>query len=64
MAAAFCGVMDCLDVPEALFKWQLPFNVRESLEPSTGPVTSEDLGCFVSNMTGRSDYLRTRGFGI
>jgi hypothetical protein len=47
MAAMCCGLMDCLPVPAAVFKCQLPFDVRDTLE---GPVTAEDLGCFVSVM--------------
>jgi len=62
VAAACCGLRDCLPGPEVLFKWQLPFNIRESLEGPDGPVTPQDLGCFVSNMngtvkiTGQTDY--------
>lgn len=52
VAAACCGVKDCLHTAETLFKWQLPFNVRQSLTSSAGPVTAQDLGCFVSNMNG------------
>jgi hypothetical protein len=52
VAAACCGVKDCLQAPDALFKWQLPFNIRELLTGSAGPVTAQDLGCFVSNMNG------------
>ena len=52
IAAACCGLIDCLPDPEVLFKWQLPFNVREALEGPAGPVTPRDLGCFVSNMNG------------
>jgi len=52
VAAACCALRDCLREPELLFKWQIPFNLRESLEASTGPVSASDLGCFVSNMNG------------
>jgi hypothetical protein len=52
VAAACCGLWDCLPASEVLFKWQIPFNVRESLEGPAGPVTAHDLGCFVSNMNG------------
>ncbi len=50
VAATCCGLMDCLPVPEALFKCQFPFNIREVLEGPAGPVTPQDLGCFVSVM--------------
>ena len=51
LVAAVCsGVMDCLPVPAGLFKCQFPLNVREALAGPAGPVTAEDLGCFVSVM--------------
>ncbi len=51
LVAATCGgLMDCLAIPTGLFKCQFPLNVREELEGSTGPVTPQDLGCFVSIM--------------
>ncbi|MBV8728588.1 MAG: hypothetical protein JO336_02140 [Acidobacteriia bacterium] len=53
VAAVFCGLMDCLDVPEALFKWQLPFNLRENLEGPHGKL-HQDLGCFISGMNALS----------
>jgi len=49
-AAAYSGLMDCLPVSQALFKCQFPFNLREVLEGSAGPVTAQDLGCFASIM--------------
>jgi Condensation domain len=52
VAAACCGLRDCLPGPEVTFKWQLPFNVRESLEGPSGPITAQDLGCFIANMNG------------
>jgi hypothetical protein len=52
VAAACCGLRDCLPGPEFLFKWQLPFNVRESLAGPGGPITAQDLGCFIASMNG------------
>jgi hypothetical protein len=52
VAAACCGLRDCLPGPELLFKWQLPFNVRESLAGPAGPITAQDLGCFIASMNG------------
>ena len=52
VAAACCGIRHCLPAQQYLFKWQIPFNVRELLRTPAGPVTGEDLGCFVSNMNG------------
>ena len=40
--------MDCFELPEALFKWNHPFDIRESLEGPAGPVTTGDLGCFMT----------------
>ena len=51
-AAAYCGLMDCLPVSEAFFKWHCPFDVRESLQGPYGPVTAQDLGSFASMMRG------------
>ena len=51
LVAAVCsGLMDCLAVPEGLFKCQFPLSVREALNGPAGPVTAQDLGCFVSIM--------------
>ena len=47
VAAVFCGLIDCLAVPEALLKCTFPFDIRGTLGM---PVTSQDLGCFVSIM--------------
>jgi len=52
VAAACCGIRDCLPAPELLLKWQIPFNIRAQLEGSAGPVSGNDLGCFVSSMNG------------
>lgn len=50
VAAVYCGLMDCLPVSEAFFKCQLPFDLRDQLEGSSGTVTARDLGCFLSLM--------------
>ena len=42
--------MDCLSVPEAVFKCQFPLNLRDELVGPAGPLTVQDLGCFVSIM--------------
>jgi hypothetical protein len=47
VAAAYCGLMDCLPVSRARFKCHFPFDVRASLQG----VTAQDLGCFISFMT-------------
>ena len=52
VAAVCCGLRECMATPELLFRWQLPFNVREFLEGPTGPLTQQDLGCFMSSMNG------------
>jgi hypothetical protein len=49
-SAMCCGLMECLPIPKATFKCQFPFSIREMLEGPAGPVTPEDLGCFVSIM--------------
>ncbi|MEO8592229.1 MAG: hypothetical protein ABI759_02810 [Candidatus Solibacter sp.] len=58
MAAVFCALMECLPAPRVSFKWQFPFDVRESLHGPAGPVTPHDLGCFMSNMNGLSAITR------
>lgn len=41
VAAVWCGLMDCLDVPEGLFKWHCPIDVRRFLEnPAAGALGS------------------------
>jgi hypothetical protein len=50
VAAVCCGLMDCLPVSAGLFKCQFPLNLREELDGPAGPVTAQDLGCFVSIM--------------
>jgi len=50
VAAACCGIMQCLPLSEAVFKCQFPLNIRDLLEGANGPVTPQDLGCFVSVM--------------
>ena len=46
-AAAFCGLMDCLPVPEASFTWNSAFDVRDLLEV---PTAARALGSFVAPM--------------
>jgi hypothetical protein len=59
LVAATCGgLMDCLPVPAGLFKCQFPLNVRDELLGSAGPVTPQDLGCFVSIMNEFYDVPR------
>lgn len=36
VAAVWCGLMECLDVPEGLFKWHCPIDVRRFLEEPSG----------------------------
>jgi hypothetical protein len=50
VSAVYCALMDCLPLSEALFKLHCPFDVRDTLERAEGPVTAEDVGCFVSSM--------------
>jgi hypothetical protein len=50
LAAACCGLMDCLTTSNGVFKGHFPFDLREELEGYPSPVTAEDLGCFVSTM--------------
>jgi len=52
VAAVYSGLMDCLPVPEGVFKWHCPFSVRDKLKGSAGPVTDQDLGAFVGMMRG------------
>lgn len=51
LVAAVCSaLMDCLPISEAVFKCQFPLNLRHALVGGVGPVSEEDLGCFVSIM--------------
>lgn len=50
ISAAYCSLMKCLPDSEALFRSQIPFNMRESAEGPAGKVSSYDVGCFVSHM--------------
>lgn len=50
VAAVFCGLVDCLPGPQALLKCSFPFDLRDAVEGPAGPVTLQDLGCFVSIM--------------
>jgi hypothetical protein len=52
VSAVYCGLMDCLPVSQAVFKWHSAFDVREALQGPAGPVTARDLGCFMSLMRG------------
>jgi hypothetical protein len=45
VAATFCGLMDCLPVSRAFFKWYTPFDVREMLEV---PTPARALGSFAA----------------
>ncbi len=56
LAAVCVGLTECLSGQDVVFKWQLPFDLRETLQADTGPVTANDLGCFVSNMNGLVTY--------
>ncbi len=47
-AAASCGLIALLPQRNARFKCRFPIDVRGKLEGSNGPVTEDDLGCFVS----------------
>ncbi len=62
VAAICCGLMDCLPVADGCFKCQFPLNVRESLEGPAGPVTPDDLGCFVSIMNELCELPRRPAF--
>ncbi len=51
LIAATCrALVDCLPESDALFKCQVPFDIRETLQGPAGRVAAEDLGCFVSIM--------------
>ena len=52
ITAVFFALRDTISRSDALFRYQLPFNVREWLKEPTGPVTSQDIGCFITNMNG------------
>jgi hypothetical protein len=54
--------MECLPAEQALFNWQLPFDIRALLEGSCGPVTDSDIGCFVTNMNGLWKVSRQSAF--
>lgn len=62
VAAVCCGLMDCLPLPEAMFKCTIPFDLREALEGAEGPVTNQDLGCFASIMNEFYDVPRQSEF--
>lgn len=62
VAAACCALMDCLSLPEAVFKCQFPLDLRETLLGSVGPVTAQDLGCFVSVMNAFYEVSRQPAF--
>jgi hypothetical protein len=63
MLAAICSaLMDCLPVSQGLFKCQFPFDLRETLEGSAGPITGQDLGCFVSVMNQYYDVSQSPVF--
>lgn len=48
LAAAICGLMDCIQSGTARFKCRIPIDVRAELDSPTGSLTDHDLGCFVS----------------
>jgi hypothetical protein len=51
LVAAVCsGLLDCLSLSDAVFKYQFPFDVRGALKLSDGVVTGEDIGSFASIM--------------
>ncbi len=50
VAAAYCSLIKCLPDSEALFRSQIPFNVRESTDGPAGKISAYDAGCFVSHM--------------
>jgi hypothetical protein len=62
MAAACCGLMECLAEKKGVFKCQFPFNLRDSLEGPAGPVTQNDLGNFVSIMNAFYEVTRSPVF--
>ena len=62
MAAVAFALRDCLRIPELSFKWQQPFDVRGALEGVNGPVTAQDLGCFMSKMDGFFHIRHSIGF--
>jgi hypothetical protein len=51
VAAVFCGLADCMPDRNARFKLNFPFDLREFVEGSDGPVTAQDLGCFATLMS-------------
>jgi hypothetical protein len=57
IAAVFCGLIDCMPESEARFRCQFPFDLRGVLTGPDGPVTTQDVGCFVTLM---SDYYQVQ----
>jgi len=47
-AAAVCALADVVPDPRFRFRCRFPVNIRGMLDGSEGPVTSRDLGCFIS----------------
>ena len=62
VAAAFCGLMDCLAVPDGFFKWYTPFDVRDVLEGPAGPVAPRTLGAFAVFMRAHCKVLQQPAF--
>ncbi len=62
MTAVSFGLMVCLPDSEALFSLHLPFNVREWLTGPAGPVSDQDLGCFITHMNGYLKLNRASSF--
>lgn len=47
-AAAVCALRACLPPSESRFRLRFPIDIRAQLQGPAGPVSPEDLGCFVS----------------
>jgi hypothetical protein len=61
ISGLFSGLLECLGLKEARFKWHSAFDVRDMLVGPVGGVTSRDLGCFMSLMRGLCRVTRHQG---
>jgi hypothetical protein len=50
VSAVYCSLMKCLSDSEALFKWQVPFSLRQWAGGPAGKISPYDVGCFVGIM--------------
>ncbi|MFH0907921.1 MAG: hypothetical protein V1929_04095 [bacterium] len=47
-AAGVCGLADAAPAEKLRFRCRLPVNIRYAMTGPAGPVTSQDIGCFIS----------------